>query len=71
MTDINKLTLDYLNNLDRIEVLEQKYEDNIITGEETLELISLYRTNNKIRKKNKKLFKGDNMNDFWGSKTMA
>lgn len=50
MTERDQLTLDYLNNLDRIKVLEQKFEDNIITGKETIELINLYRVNYKIKK---------------------
>lgn len=50
MTERDQLTLDYLNNLDRIKVLEQKVEDNIITGKETIELINLYRVNYKIKK---------------------
>lgn len=50
MTERDQLTLDYLNNLDRIKVLEQKFEDNIITGEEAIELINLYRVNHKIKK---------------------
>lgn len=51
MTGRYILTLDYLNNLDRIKFLKQKYDDNIITGQETIELIELYRANKKIRKK--------------------
>ena len=55
----DQITLEYLNNQDRIRVLEQKYNDNIITGDEVKELINLYRINNKIRKKiNKMLNRG-------------
>lgn len=50
MTERDQLTLDYLNNLDRIKVLEQKFEDDIITGKEIIELINLYRVNHKIKK---------------------
>ncbi|EHR33454.1 hypothetical protein HMPREF9709_01202 [Helcococcus kunzii ATCC 51366] len=55
MSERDQLTLDYLNNLDRIKVLEQKYDDDIITGDETIELIELYRKNKKIRKKINKI----------------
>ena len=55
MTGRDKLTLDYLNNQDRIKVLRQKYDDNIITGKETIELINLYRQNSKIKKKINKI----------------
>ncbi|QUY64282.1 hypothetical protein GUI37_01605 [Helcococcus kunzii] len=55
MTERDQLTLDYLNNQDRIRVLEQKYDDDIITGAETIELINLYRENKKIRKKINKI----------------
>lgn len=55
MTDRYTLTLDYLNNLDKIKVLKQKYDDNIITGKEIIELINLHRSNKKIRKKIRKL----------------
>lgn len=50
MTERDQLTLDYLNNLDRIKVLKQKAEDDIITGKEIIELINLYRVNHKIKK---------------------
>ncbi|MFL8969322.1 hypothetical protein ACKA04_04535 [Helcococcus kunzii] len=55
MTERDQLTLDYLNNQDRIKVLRQKYDDNIITGKETIELINLYRQNSKIKKKINKI----------------
>lgn len=55
MTDRDILTLDYLNNLDKIKVLERKYDDNIITGDEVKELINLYRANKKIRKQIEKI----------------
>lgn len=50
MSERDQLTLDYLNNLDRIKVLKQKAEDDIITGKEIIELINLYRVNYKIKR---------------------
>lgn len=54
---IKELSEAKLNNQDRIYELEQKYQQDIITGKETHELINLYRENKRIQKAINKLLK--------------
>ncbi len=55
MNKVDELTLEYLNNGDRISVLRQKYNDDIITGREINELVNLYRANKQLKKQIQRL----------------